>query len=158
MQTDRPKVLAIVALSLAAVGAPCPWWRIPFSSAFGDVFGTDFFGGGGGVHMSVTVNAFNGHVTALGVEVPNWLLVGATLAAAALALLRVRGTVDAPKQPVIGLFAGSTLGLLFGLAAVLSNDGTSIGIGSLLVLAANRVGIWGAGLLQEGSVDPRSAA
>lgn len=149
MQSSRPTVLSLVAACLAVVGAPCPWFEIPVTSSGGPFDGLLPSGAFDGLRgfassMTVTVNAFNGTISAAGIETPNWLLVVLTLAAAGLVLLRMHKQMDVPKPLVFGLLAISTLGLLIGAAVGLGGNGASLGIGVPLALAANGVAIWAA--------------
>lgn len=148
MQPNRPTVLSLVALSLAVIGAPCPWMEIPVQRAsagpLDGLLQSGAFEGFPSFSMTLTVNAFNGTLSVAGITTPNWLVVVMTVAAAGLVLLRVHKQADVPKPLVFGLFAIATLGMLFAAAVGLGGDGASLGIGVPLLLAANGVGIWAA--------------
>lgn len=89
-----------------------------------------------GLGLSLTVTAWNGHITLLGIKLPNWLVVVTAVAAAALVWIRA---AKAWEPPHALLYALAGYGLFHSawvlLVLMFSNEG-SAGIGSLATAAA----------------------
>jgi hypothetical protein len=85
--------------------------------------------------MTMTVTAWNGSLTLLQVQTPNWLIVPAAVVVALVAALRAFGFKQA--SPVIE-WVLSIFGVLYMIAFVLMivDGGGTLGIGSILTLIA----------------------
>jgi hypothetical protein len=130
-----PQTKCAIGVSVAAVvvliASFMPW---------GELRGTPNAPLGGalfqGMNLSLTMTAWNGNITILGLKIPNWLVVVAASAAALISWLKALSVWQAHIGLSVGLTVYGFLHACWVLVSLGASDDGSIGIGSLLTAAA----------------------
>ena len=123
-----------IGLTVAAVGVLAasfmPWGEIRGGGA--GPFGAMLEGLG----LSLTVTAWNGSITVLGVKIPNWLVVVAAAGAAVVAWLKVARVWEPPAALLYALAGYGLFHSVWVVLALMFSSRGALGIGSLLTAAA----------------------
>ena len=112
-----------------------PWAKIPASRLVGEGFAAPF--SFPGLQLSISVNAWNGHINLMGLELPNWLVVFSAAGIAAMRWGKQSGAWDVADSWLMGLAIYNVIVSVWVFIAAIS--GGSIGIGLVLTIGAT---IW----------------
>lgn len=125
----------VVSAIVILIASFLPWAKIPASRLVGEGFAVPF--SFPGLQLSISVNAWNGHINLMGLELPNWLVVFSAAGIAAMRWGKQSGAWDVADSWLMGLAIYNVIVSVWVFIAAIS--GGSIGIGLVLTFGAT---IW----------------
>ncbi len=129
---EKPSPGFIVAAVVILIASFLPWAKIPASALVGQGFPVPF--SFPGLQLSLSVNAWNGHINLLGLELPNWLVVFSAAGIAAMRWGKQSRTWDVADSWLMGLAIYNVIVSVWVLLAAAA--GGSVGIGLVLTTGA----------------------
>ncbi|MCX7419472.1 MAG: hypothetical protein NT013_08030 [Planctomycetia bacterium] len=130
---QKPSIGFLIAAVVILIGSFLPWAKVPASALAGQGFLVPF--SFPGLQLSISVNAWNGYINLMGLELPNWLVVLSAAGIAAMRWGKQSGAWDVADSWLMGLAIYNVIVSIWVFFAAVA--GGSVGIGLVVTIGAN---------------------